>query len=148
VNEYTTALPRSLALAACSVLLAAAPARGDEEDYVRAELYPAQVRSFDYAGEVFDADRPFTIGYWTVSFGPSLPNAIFHADPAGGSEVEIQDLVCTDEGLGTFGCGFSFPAEGACLLLVDVPEGTFDDQFDAMPDWQMIGCPTSIELAR
>lgn len=136
--------PYLRALIAFAVLLVSAPADSLARDYVRKDLYPAQVRSFTFAaGTVFDADHPYQVRYWSVSFGPALPRAIFHAiNPL---QVEILDLLCTDKGLGTHECGLSLSDE-SCFLFVDVPPDTFADGGEDMPEDFLIGCPAAIEL--
>lgn len=141
------ALPLLLVLATCPPLLASTPVNASEADYVRSDLYPAEVRSLTYYNQQFDNDHPLKIGYWTVRFGASFPKALFHEEPDGSNaQVEIQDLVCTDEGLGTFSCGLSLPSEGVCVLIVDIPPETFVDQLGDAPDFMNIACPVSIEL--
>jgi hypothetical protein len=140
-----------LLFAASSPLLLASTAHDDwERTYVRKELYPANVRSMSFlGGGLLDADHPFHVGLWSVGFGDAPPKAIYHEDEDGSnSQVEIQNLACTDKGVGTFGCGLSLPKDGACLLFVDVGSDQFADVDDDMGEMKIIGCPTSLELTR
>ena len=142
--------PLILLAVASTLLLASASDDEWERIHGRKELYPANVQSISFlGGSVLDADHPIQVGFWSVGFGNTLPKALFHQDADGSNtQVEIQDLTCTDKGVGTFGCGLSIPKDGACLLFVDVGPGQFADVDDDMGEAKVIGCPTALDLTR
>jgi hypothetical protein len=133
----------SPAIFAGSLLLAATPGGLSARDYVRADLYPAHVRSITFPdGLVLDETHPIVHSWWTIKFAKPRPNVVYYQDVQTDPQIEIEDLVCTNDMGESFECGLNVPqAPRPCLLFVDVSP-------DDIPDPVMIRCPQTIELVR
>lgn len=110
-------------------------------DFVRKDLYPAQVRSIRIYGELLDASHPLTLNYTTISFGATAPKATYYDNAGQNPQVDIDGFSCANSKTHlTLSCSIDVPFDlKACILFLDVPG-------QDMPDAVHIDCPTELDL--